>query len=515
MTKNGVGREIPNYIEGIGHLKPYEKPFSVIPDGNKAGAKLKRPLPHANKMVKSIEEAIIATGLRDGMTISFHHHFRNGDYIINMVMNVIAKLGIKDLRIAPSSLSTCHGPLVDHIKNGIITRIETSGIREPLGTAISQGIMDKPVIIRPHGGRVRAIESGELKIDVAFLGVPACDDYGNANGFSGKSACGSLGYAIVDAKYADQVVLITDNLVEYPCLPASIDQSQVDYVVEVESIGDPKGIVSGAIRNTSNPKDLLIAENAVKAIVASGYFKNGFSYQTGAAGASLAVTALLREKMLEQNIKGSFGLGGITAQLVQLLEEGLMKGLFDTQSFDLVAAESLGRNSNHIEIDAGFYANPHNSGCAVNKLDILMLGALEIDTEFNVNVISKSDGVISQAAGGHPDTAAGANMSVILAPLIRSRIPIIVDKVTTVVTPGETIDVVVTDYGIAVNPLRQDLIDKFKKANLKLYTINELQEIAEKLTGKPDLIEFDDKIVGIVQYRDGTVIDVIKKVKNS
>lgn len=513
MSKNGVGREIPSYIDGIGQIEPYESPFSLIPVGNKAGAKLKRPLPHKNKVVKSIEEAIIATGLKDGMTISFHHHFRNGDNIVNMVMNAIAKLGIKDLRITPSSLGTCHGPLIDHIKNGVVTRIESSGIREPLGTAISQGILDTPVIIRSHGGRARAIESGELKIDVAFLGAPACDDYGNANGFSGKSACGSLGYAIVDAMYANQVVLITDNLVKYPCLPASIDQSQVDYVVEVESIGDPKGIVSGVIKNTSNPKDLLIAENAVKAILASGYFKDGFSYQTGAAGASLAVTALLREKMIEQNIKGSFGLGGITAQLVQLLEEGLMEGLFDTQCFDLVAVQSLAKNSKHFEVNAGFYANPHNSGCAVNKLDIVMLGALEIDTDFNVNVISTSDGVISQAAGGHPDTAAGANMSVILAPLIRSRIPIIVDKVTTVVTPGETIDVVVTDYGIAVNPLREDLIQKFKKANIKLYTINELQEIAERITGKPDKIEFNDKIVGIVQYRDGTVIDVIKQVK--
>nr|WP_312577852.1 citrate lyase subunit alpha [Sedimentibacter sp.] len=513
MIKNGVGREIPNFIEGIGDIKGYESPFGIIPEGNKAGPKLKRPLPNQSKLLESIEEAVKATGLKDGMTISFHHHFRNGDYIVNMVMDVIAELGIKDLRIAPSSLGTCHGPLIEHIKNGVVTRIESSGLREPLGTAISQGILPNPVIIRSHGGRARAIESGKLKIDVAFLGTPACDNYGNANGFSGKSACGSLGYAQVDAKYADQVVLITDNLVDYPCLPASINQSQVDYVVEVESIGDPKGIVSGVIKNTTNPKDLLIAENAVRAIMASGYFKDGFSYQTGAAGASLAVTSLLREKMIENNIKGSFGLGGITSQLVQLLEEGLMEGLFDTQCFDLVAVESLGKNSKHFEVDAGFYANPHNSGCAVNKLDIVLLGALEIDTDFNVNVISKSDGVISQAAGGHPDTAAGANISIILAPLIRSRIPIIVDKVTTIVTPGETIDVVVTDYGIAVNPRRKDLIQKFKDANLKIYTINELQEIAEKITGKPDEIEFNDKIVGIVEYRDGTVIDVIKQVK--
>ena len=513
MTKNGVGREIPEYIDSIGHIKPYSSPFSVIPQGNMAGPKLKRSLPHKTKRMYSLEEVVKATGLKDGMTISFHHHFRSGDYIVNMVMDVISQLGIKNIRIAPSSLSTCHAPLIDHIKNGVITGIETSGLREPLGTVISEGILKNPVIIRSHGGRARAITSGEIKIDVAFLGAPACDEYGNANGFSGPSACGSLGYALVDAAYADQVVLITDNLVQYPCLPASIKQTQVDYVVQVESIGDPKGIVSGAIRNTKNPKDLLIAENAVKAILASGYFKDGFSYQTGAAGASLAVTSLLREKMLEQNIKGSFGLGGITAQLVQLLEEGLLEGLFDTQCFDLVAAESLGKNSKHFEIDAAFYANPHNAGCAVNKLDIVILGALEIDTDFNVNVISGSDGVISQASGGHSDTAAGANVSIVLAPLIRSRIPIIVDKVTTVVTPGETVDIVVTDYGIAVNPLRQDLIKNFQKSNIKMYTINELQKIAEDITGKPDTIEFGDKIVGVVQYRDGTVIDVIRQIK--
>ncbi len=513
MVKNGVGREIPEFIEGYGKVKPYVSPFNMVPTGNKGGAKLKRPLPHKTKLIESIEEAIKATGLKDGMTISFHHHFRNGDYIVNMVVDTIARLGIKDIRIAASSLTTCHAPLIDHIKNGVITRIETSGLRDPLGTAISQGILPRPVVIRSHGGRARAIESGELKIDVAFLGVPACDEYGNANGYSGKSACGSLGYAMVDAKYADQVVLITDNLVEYPCLPASINQTQVDYVVQVEAIGDPKGIVSGAIKGTKNPREILIAENAVKAILASGYFKEGFSYQTGAAGSSLAVTSILREHMIEQNIKGSFGLGGITSQLVQLLEEGLFKGLFDTQSFDLVAAESIGRNPNHFEIDASFYANPHNAGPAVNKLDIVMLGALEVDTEFNVNVITGSDGVISQASGGHSDTAAGAKMSVILAPLIRSRIPIVVDKVTTVVTPGETVDVLVTDYGIAVNPLRTDLIENFKKANLPLYTINELQQMAEKLTGKPDPIEFTDKIVGVVEYRDGTVIDVIRQAK--
>ena len=102
----------------------------------------------------------------------------------------------------------------------------------------------------------------------------------------------------------------------------------------------------------------------------------------------------------------------------------------------------------------------------------------------------------------------------ILAPLIRARIPIIVDRVTTVVTPGETVDVIVTDYGIAVNPRRQDLIERFKDARLNLYTIEELKEIAEKITGKPDKIDFTDRIIGVVQYRDGSVIDVLREVKD-
>ena len=47
---------------------------------------------------------------------------------------------------------------------------------------------------------------------------------------------------MVDAKYADQVVIITDTLVPFPNTPISIPQTDVDYVVEVDAIGDPAGI---------------------------------------------------------------------------------------------------------------------------------------------------------------------------------------------------------------------------------------------------------------------------------
>ncbi len=510
---NAVGREIPEYIEGFGELVPFKGVDAIKPEKKKAGAKLRMRVQQEKKIIETLEEAIKKSGLKDGMTISFHHHMRNGDAVVNMVLDTIAKMGIKDITLAPSSLGTCHEPVIGHIKSGVVTGIQSSGLRSPLGDEISKGILKKPVVIRSHGGRARAVEDGELHIDVTFLAAPSCDEMGNMNGRTGKSACGSLGYAKVDAQYADYVIAVTDNLVPFPNLPASIDQTMVDAVVVVESIGDPKKIVSGAVRETKNPRNLLIAKNAFDAMIYSGYFKDGFVYQTGAGGASLAVTKYLKEEMIKQGIKASLGIGGITGPLVDLHEQGLMDALFDTQSFDLDAARSIAVNPKHYEISASFYANPNTPGPAVNNLDFVMLGALEIDTDFNVNVMTKSNGVINEAVGGHQDTAVGAKMSVILAPLMRARIPIIVDKVTTVCTPGEAVDVICTDYGIVVNPRRQDLIDRFTKAGLNLKTIHEMKELAEKLTGKPEAIEFTDEIVGIVEYRDGSIIDVIKKIK--
>jgi citrate lyase subunit alpha/citrate CoA-transferase len=210
-----------------------------------------------NKIVKSLEEAIQLSGLKDGMTISFHHHFRNGDFVLNMVMDAIANLGIKHLTLAASSLIDIHKPLIEHIRNGVVHRIETSGVRGELGDAISRGLMDVPVIFRSHGGRAAAIESGEVPIDVAFLGAPSCDPFGNANGYSRDNdngvVCGSMGYAKLDAQYAKRVVIITDNIVPFPNVPFGIPESDVDFIVKVPAIGDSQGIMVGATRYTKNP----------------------------------------------------------------------------------------------------------------------------------------------------------------------------------------------------------------------------------------------------------------------
>jgi citrate lyase subunit alpha/citrate CoA-transferase len=469
--------------------------------------------PRAKKLCNSLEEAIRRSGLHDGMTISFHHAFRGGDLTLNLVMATIASMGFKNLTLASSSLSDCHAPLIEHIRNNVVTRIYTSGLRGPLAEEISRGLLAEPVQIHSHGGRVQLVNCGELKIDVAFLGVPSCDEFGNANGYTGKACCGSLGYARVDAEHAHQVVLLTEALLPYPHNPASIMQDQVDLIVQVEQVGDADKIGADATRMTSNPRELLIARTAADVVVNSGYFKEGFSLQTGTGGASLAVTRFLEDKMRSRGIHAGFALGGITATIVDLHEKGLIKKLLDVQSFDRSAAQSLARNPNHIEISANQYANWGSKGASVDRLDVVVLSALEVDTQFNVNVLTGSDGVLRGASGGHCDTAVAAALSIIVAPLVRGRIPTLVDNVLTCVTPGSSIDILVTDHGIAVNPARPELAERLKDAGMKIVTIEWLRERAQILTGLPHAIEFTDRVIAVVRYRDGSVIDVVHQVK--
>jgi len=472
--------------------------------------------PVSPKLV-TLEEAIKRSGLKDGMTISFHHHFRAGDKVVNLVVDKLAKMGFKNLHLAASSLQDVHAPLIDHIKRGVITKISTSGLRGELANEISRGLMDEPVIFRSHGGRGSAIASGELHIDVAFLGASSCDPLGNACGYSrsenAKSICGSLGYALPDAIYADKVVILTDDLVAYPNTPNSISEHNVDFVVEVESVGDSSKISSGAIRDTKNPRDILLAKEAAKVIINSGYFKDGFSIQTGSGGASLAAVKYIRQEMIDRDIKASFALGGITAHMVKMHEEGLIDRLIDVQSFDKVAAESLKNNPMHKEVSACEYASADEPGSAVHYLDMVILSALEVDVNFNVNVLVGSDGIIRGAIGGHPDTAADSALSIIVCPLLRGRIPCVVDEVTTLITPGAAVDVIVTEYGIAVNPRRPELAAKLKKAGLNIVDIKALRDKALSIIGTPDPLPFGNKTVGVVMYRDGSVLDVIKNIE--
>jgi len=98
-------------------------------------------------------------------------------------------------------------------------------------------------------------------------------------------------------------------------------------------------------------------------------------------------------------------------------------------------------------------------------------------------------------------------------PLFRDRIPVILDEVTTICGPGELIDVIVTERGIAINPKRNDLIEALKNSKLPIKTIQELKDEAEKICGKPEKAVFDDEIVAVIKWVDGTIIDSVRKVK--
>lgn len=512
---NAVGRDIPEEILEQTGKEVFQgnyykdgKPFK------KAGPMVTPVMDHDyDKMVKDIHEALVKCHAHDGMTVSFHHHFREGDLVVCMVMKEIQKMGLKDITISASSLGKAHDDLVPMIEDGTITNIESSGVRGKIGEAISQGKLKGLAIMRSHGGRVRALVTGETHVDIAFIGAPTCDEYGNCRGIGGKTNCGVLSYSYVDGNQADYVVAITDCLVPFPNYPAHISMTKVDYVCVVDQIGIPEKIATGAAKPTTDQRKLMMAEYCTQVVVNTPYFKDGFSYQTGVGGASIASTISLTKIMKERNIKMGFGVGGLTKPMCDLLDDGMVRILLDTQDFDLDAVNNV-KNPNHHRISAGAYANPMNKGAFVNKLDYVILAALEVDTHFNCNVVVGSDGVITGAQGGHPDTAQGAKCTIVIAPLLQGRIPAICTDVTTVTTPGESVDVVVTDYGVAVNPARPDLLEALQKADcVPLKTIEELRDIAYAIVGEPEKVRFGDRVVGIIEARDGTIMDVVREIK--
>lgn len=514
--KNSVGREIPEEILTQTGKDVFQGNARF--DGHvyeRAGARTRCVIGGSgSKLLQGgIREALEKANIKDGCTLSFHHHFREGDYVVNLVMEEVHRMGIKNVTICASSLGKAHDPIVPMIEDGTITRIESSGVRGGIGEAISTGKLKGLAIMRSHGGRVRAIESGETHVDIAFIGAPSADEYGNLSAMGGKSNCGVLSYACVDADYADTVVAITDCLVPFPNMPADISMTKVDYVVEVDAIGNPDKIATGAAKPTTDQRKLLMADYCTQFVVNTPYFKNGFSYQTGVGGASIASTISLSKIMKERGIRMAFGVGGLTKPMCDLLEEGLVDVLLDTQDFDLDAIESVAKHPNHYMITAGEYADPFNKGAVVNKLDFVILAALEVDVHFNCNVVVGSDGMITGAQGGHPDTAQGAKCAIVIVPLLQGRTPAICTDVTTVTTPGESVDVVITDYGIAINPKRTDLLEAMKDVNLPFKTIEELRDMAYAITGEPERVRFGERVVGVIEARDGSIMDVVHEIK--
>ncbi|MBV8965593.1 MAG: citrate lyase subunit alpha [Mycobacteriaceae bacterium] len=503
---------LPSSIEGFGTVRPFSGALAAPASGVAPPANRSRA---AAKLLPDLRTAIEACGLRSGATVSLHHHLRNGDGVLNMAMDQIARMGLRDITVAPSSIFTVHQPLVEHIERGVVTGIVTGYMVGPVGEAVAAGKLARPAVMQTHGGRARAIAAGEVVIDAAFIAAPAADPYGNINGVGGRSACGSIGYPTIDALHANRVVAITDNLVAYPACPIVISQDYVDFVVSVPSIGDASQIVSGTTRPTTNPRGLQIAETAADVIEESGLLVDDFSFQTGAGGVSLAVASALAARMRKRRTRGSFGAGGITGMIVDMLNAGLFRTLLDVQCFDLQAVDSFRTNPAHQMMTGSMYANPWNRGAVVNRLDCMILGAAEIDLDFNVNVSTSTDGRIIGGSGGHSDTAAGSKLALVTTQLTAGQYPKVVHQVRTITTPGETIDAVVTEAGVAVNPRRDDLRERLVAAGLKVVSIEQLcaeavRAAASHAEPRPPAA---GRVVAVVQYRDGSVVDMIRQAE--
>jgi len=514
LIKNAAGRLVPSIISNQKQI-----PFKGVDKFKSKKRIIYTPIKtcaeypaDGNKVIKNLKDALKKAGLKDGMTISTHHHLRNGDQLTNVLFDTIHSMGIKNIRWFPSASFPCHSYLIRYLRDGTIHHIEGS-MNGPIGKFTSEGKMKGVGVLRSHGGRYQSIQDGEVHIDIAVIAAPTADPFGNANGVQGKSACGGLGFALADSEYADKVIVVTDNLVPFPCVPWQIQGNHVDYVVHVDSLGDPSKIVSGTTEMTKSPDRLLIAEYIAKFMDEVGIVKDGFSYQAGAGGTNLAVILFLKEIMKKKGIKARFIRGGSTKYLVELMQEGLTDYILDGQTFDLEGVRSMRDNPNHVMTSPFTSYNYHGKGNFASMVDAAILGATEVDVNFNANVVSHSDGYLLHGIGGWQNCLY-SKCTIIAVPSFRDRIPVILDEVTTLCGPGELIDVIVTERGIAINPKRKDLLNAVRNSSLPIRSIKEIQkevyEICGGVPAKPNVNK--KKVVAVVKWVDGTVLDSIYKV---
>ncbi|MDP4174625.1 MAG: citrate lyase subunit alpha [Bacteroidota bacterium] len=514
LTENALGRFVPVEINGEAQI-PFQGVNQYRPNGCKAKPPIRSCIDYpeeGNKVVKSLKDALKKAGLRDGMTISTHHHLRNGDDLTNILFDTIKSMGVKDIRWFPSASFPIHQHLLQYLEDGTIHHIEGS-MNGPLGKFTTEGKMKGIGVLRSHGGRYQAVQDGEVHIDIAVIAAPTADPFGNANGVNGKSACGLIGFALADSEYADRVIVVTDNLVPFPCVPWQIQGNNVDYVVQVDSLGDATKIVSGTTEITKSPDRLLIAEYVAQFIEEAGIMKDGFSFQAGSGGTNLAFVLYLKERMKAKGVKARFVRGGSTKYLVELLEEGLTDYILDGQTFDLEGVRSMRENPNHVNTSPFTSYNFHGKGNFASIIDAAVLGATEVDINFNANVVTHSDGYLLHGIGGWQNCLY-SKCTILAIPSFRDRIPVIMDEVTTICGPGELIDVIITERGIAINPKRKDLLKALKESSLPIKPIKQIRdEVYEICGGKPAKpVVNKDKVVAVVKWVDGTVLDSVFQV---
>ncbi|MEM6462648.1 MAG: citrate lyase subunit alpha [Pseudomonadota bacterium] len=462
-----------------------------------------------DKCANSLEEVFDFLEIEDGQVLSFHHHYRNGDRLLNAVIAIAQARCIKGLTICPSSVFPVHAPLVSALRDGTIAHVLTDYMRGPLADAIAGGGLHGFALLQTHGGRARAISSGQIDIDVAFIGAALAHVEGAATGRGGEFACGPLGYPAVDARYARKTVVAAHEVVDTRLPREDIPAAFVDHVVALREPGDIAGIRSGSTVPSATPAAQTIGARVATAIKAAGLLDSAFSIQSGAGGYSLGCMPYVGKLMAENSVVGSFLSGGITGAHCELLEAGLFQDVFDVQCFDLAAVRSSISNPAHHMMSATDYASPLNANARVDSLSVMLLGAVEVDVNFNVNVVTGADGRLLGGPGGHPDAAQGAKLSIVTTTLTGGGFAKIVPKVRTLTTLGENVDLVVTDHGVAINDRREDLKSALTASGLRVVSMEELAAKSASLADKsaPETERGPPRI--FVEHRDGVILDWI------
>ena len=486
------------------------------------------PIPHRGNKVTTLDAVMEL--IQDGDTISYPHYYRTGDKGLQMVVEALRRHGKRGIILYGNAFFDNTDPwLIEAFADGILAGLYGNPYRK-LGGHIMQGALKPWVSVgTSHGNRVRKLQTGEVHIKVAFGPVAMADRFGNASGCMGKPEhyCGPLGLFLADTEYADYTCLLAGTVADKTIGPASLSMENVDFVVPVETPGLAEAIGSGTLdleRIRANKFNSVVAANVTRVMQAADVIQPGMDFQVG-SGAGLIVLDNIRSMLRERGIRANLSIGGITSLHQDMFDEGLVDKLMHGQLFEPSerVVGSLLNDARHIDISAGYYASVAVKECLVNQLDVAVLSALEIDREFNVNTVCANGRIIGGIGGGQ-DVAAGADLTIMFLPLATGKdgkgFPKIVDQVYTRTTPGEVIDVVVTEEYAAVNPAsassrRQAVIDNAEKAGLKLVSMEELHEKsiakASEFGTLPVRQETTDEVLHLIEWRDGTVLDMIKK----
>lgn len=510
--------------------QPYTSAFNDKDySGRLVGRTIARKIPCRKNKVVSLEAVMEL--LHDGDTISYPHYYRTGDKGLGLIVDCLRRTGKKNIKLYGNAFFDNTDPwLIQAVKDGIITGLYGNPYRK-LGAHVTNGELLPWVSVGfSHGNRVRKLQTGEVKVKIAFGPVPMSDIYGNANGLLGKPEhlCGPVGLFRADVEYAEYVCLLAGTVSETVVMPAPISMENVDFVVKVDDPGLNSGIGSGTLdleKARGNLFNAQVAENVTRVINASGVVRDDFAFQVG-SGAGLLILENIRQMLKEQKIRANFSMGGVTSLHVDMLEEGTLYQLMHGQLFQPSQHmfESMLNHPRHYEITTGYYASVANKESAVNLLDLAVLSTLEVDLDFNLNTVCANGRIIGGIGGGQ-DVAAGAGLTIIFMSLATGKngkgFPKVVDKVYTKTTPGEVIDVIVTEEYAAVNPastsVYQDaIVNRSADFGVELISIEEMHHKSlEKALSFGDLpvkAETTDEVVHLIEWRDGSLLDTIRRL---